>query len=282
MAITLTELFDSRETQVEEARSSIDLRYGLFGSDDDIEIRNFLEETLDADYLGLPLQRYRLSPMGSQDVWLVVATYSTHEVREDGVVSISLDTTGGTQNVKQSLETKTRVMATGKTGPAADFKGAINVSGDTINGVDIQVGGGSLTLDVRYEKNDISTADILALAKIKPYVNSEVFFGLAAGEVLYLGASGSKRGSDQWEVSFRFAISKNVRGLNTGSEFALQIEGFTTDPTFVKEGWDYAWVLYERDASNATHVLVPRTLYIERVYDRGRFYEALKIPQAFN
>ena len=31
--------------------------------------------------------------------------------------------------------------------------------------------------------------------------------GLAAGECLFLGASGSKRGEDDWEIAFRFAAS---------------------------------------------------------------------------
>lgn len=32
----------------------------------------------------------------------------------------------------------------------------------------------------------------------------------AAGEVLFLGASGSKRGEEEWEITYRFAASPNV------------------------------------------------------------------------
>ena len=49
-------------------------------------------------------------------------------------------------------------------------------------------------------------------------VNDASFKGLDAGECLFLGASGSKRGEKDWEIAFRFAGSENCAGLNTGDE----------------------------------------------------------------
>ena len=91
-------------------------------------------------------------------------------------------------------------------------------------------------------------------------VNAGVFKGFAAGEVLFLGASGSQRGQDDWEITFRFAASPNVSGLAVGP-----ITGIT------KRGWEYLWVRYA-DAEDQ-HVLVkqPIAAYVEKVYPDGDF-----------
>jgi len=48
-------------------------------------------------------------------------------------------------------------------------------------------------------------------------VNQAAFKGFAAGEVLFLGASGSKRGDGDWEITFNYAASPNVTNLPVGS-----------------------------------------------------------------
>ena len=57
------------------------------------------------------------------------------------------------------------------------------------------------------------------------------FSRLAAGECLFLGASGSKPGADDWEITFRFAASPNRTGITVGD-----IAGIS------KKGWEYLWV----------------------------------------
>jgi hypothetical protein len=47
-------------------------------------------------------------------------------------------------------------------------------------------------------------------------VNDSGFKGFAAGECLFLGAAGTKRGSGDWEIGYRFASSPNVTGLTVG------------------------------------------------------------------
>ena len=84
--------------------------------------------------------------------------------------------------------------------------------------------------------------------------------GFAAGEVLFLGASGSQRGEDDWEITFRFAASPNVTGLTIGD-----IEGID------KKGWEYLWVRYADAEDEKVLVKQPIAVYVERVYDEGNF-----------
>ena len=93
-------------------------------------------------------------------------------------------------------------------------------------------------------------------------VNNAGFKGFATGEVLFLGASGAKRGFDDWEITFRFAASPNVSGLSLGS-----INGIN------KEGWQYLWVRFsdDEDTSSSTLIKKPIAAYVEQVYEYGNF-----------
>lgn len=90
-------------------------------------------------------------------------------------------------------------------------------------------------------------------------VNNASFKGLAAGECLFLGASGAKRGSDDWEITFRFAGSPNRTGITVGG--------------ISKKGWEYLWVRYADVEDTASNTLVKRLVaaYVEKVYEEGNF-----------
>jgi hypothetical protein len=85
---------------------------------------------------------------------------------------------------------------------------------------------------------------------------------MAAGERLFLGASGSQRGTENWETTFRFAGSPNRTGIQIGS-----ITGIA------KKGWEYLWVRYadESDESARAFVKKPVGAYVERAYEEGDF-----------
>jgi hypothetical protein len=100
------------------------------------------------------------------------------------------------------------------------------------------------------------------LAALTGKTNNAAFKGFAAGECLFLFASGSKRGKGDWEISFRFAASPNKTGLTVGD-----ITGIA------KKGWEYLWVRYEDSVDVTAKALVkkPLAVYIEKVYDEGSF-----------
>ena len=101
-----------------------------------------------------------------------------------------------------------------------------------------------------------------ALFNLTGKVNNASFKGLAAGECLFLGASGSKRGVDDWEIAFRFAASPNRTGITVG-----EITGIA------KKGWEYMWVRYADAEDPAAKAIVkkPVAVYIEKVYEEGSF-----------
>jgi hypothetical protein len=169
-----------------------------------------------------------------------------------------LDTGGGTQHITQSRATVSKHAPVGETAP--DFKGAIGVTTDSVEGTDITIPVFNFA-----ETHYVPTAAVtdgykLALFNLTGKVNSAAFRGFQPGEVLFLGASGSKRGKDDWEITFRFAASLNVAGLGVGDIVGID-----------KKGWEYLWVRYADAEDENVLVKQPIAAYVEQVYQEADF-----------
>ena len=175
--------------------------------------------------------------------------------------STSFDTSGGTMHMNQSLGTSAKAP-----NDAPDFGGAIGVDGDgNVAGVDV-------TMPVfNFEETHTLAGTVVTdawkkkVAALTGTVNSSAFRGFEAGEVLFLGAAGSKRSkkaSANWEITFRFAVSANQAQLKIGD---LTIAN--------KRGWDYLWVSYKTAVAGNGKSLVkkPAAAYVEKVYPDGDF-----------
>ena len=178
---------------------------------------------------------------------------------EDNGYSISFDTTGGTQHITQSYATRERYAAQGFTAP--NHGGAIGVNDGNINGCDIIVP----TLGFCMSKQlsgVLNTGFLKMLAELTGKINATPFAGFDAGEVLFEGASGSKQGLGEWDVSYKFKASPNVQNLKIGN---IQI-GY-------KGGWEYFWVQYLEQTDNEakTNKKVPFAAYVEIVYHEADF-----------
>jgi len=196
----------------------------------------------------------------AENIWEGSVRYGKLEPPKTGDSSYQFDTGGGTQHITQSLATVGRYAPPGKTAP--DFQGAIGVTHDNVEGVDITVPVYNFS-ELHYIASSLVTGAYKAtLFYLTGRVNNAPFRGFAAGEVLFLGASGSKRGQEDWEISFKFAASPNMTGLTIGD-----ITGIA------KKGWEYLWVRYADAEDAAAKALVkrPAAVYVEKVYLDGDF-----------
>jgi hypothetical protein len=97
-------------------------------------------------------------------------------------------------------------------------------------------------------------------------VNAAAFMGFEASEVLFLGASGSRRGidaDDPWEITWKFAVSLNAVDIHVGPDITVD----------AKAGWDYLWVYYRPTTDADAKMLIPRprSAYVERIAQDGDF-----------
>ena len=142
----------------------------------------------------------------------------------------------------------------------AQLPGAIGISGDSVEGVDITVPVYSFSETHYLPAAFIDGAYKATLFALTGKINGGSFKGFAAGEVLFLGASGSQRGNEDWEISYKFAASPNMTGLSVGTLTGI-----------AKGGWQHLWVLYSDQVDQNTLIKRPIAAYVEQVYWPGDF-----------
>ena len=264
MSIVCTEKIDSR--QLTDGQSA-ELVYTIAGTADEAAALAALKATAPAALGGLKRQPVSVEPVHVDTsnpgscIWTGTAAYAPRERAEPpqtGESVFNFDTGGGTQHITQSLQTVARYPS----GTAPDFKGAIGVTHDSVEGVDITVPVYNFSETHYVPAAQVTAAYKAAVFQLTGRVNSAAFKGFATGECLFLGASGSRRGAEDWEITFRFAGSPNRTGLAVGA-----ITGIA------KKGWEYLWVRYADAEDTGSHTLVksPLGAYVERVYEEGNF-----------
>lgn len=272
MALIL-ERHTSGEATVGPDSPSADLHFSVLGTEDTLEVRALVEGTIPAVYAGLVFKNYRINHLGG-GVWEASARYG--EVNETSIEtapdpggdpaepadplpsSFTFETSGGTQHATTSLETIASHAPPGR--PVPNFKGAIGVNADGVEGVDITVPVFRFSETYAIAASAVNRGYAMVLFQLTGRTNNAPFKGFAAGEVLFLGASGSRRNSSYWEITFQFAASKNAVGLAVGDIAGID-----------KKGWEYLWVRFA-DVEDA-NVLVkqPESVHIERLYEPGNF-----------
>ena len=262
--IEVVEKFESRYIDTGED-PRVELLYNVFGTTDDVEAYAALVNASPPYYAPTSLlivarKRATLRRVGPQ-LWEGVVQYGAYgQLELPGESSFAFDTGGGTQHITQSLQTVALEAPPGKSAP--NFKGAIGATQHAVEGVDIVVPVYQFS-ETHYLLDALVTeAYKITLSLLTGKVNEGLFKGFEMGECLFLGASGSKRGTGDWEIGFRFAASPNVTDLTIGD-----ITGVN------KKGWEYLWVRYmdaTDEAANAP-VKIPQAAYVERVYEYGDF-----------
>lgn len=260
MAVEVYEKHESRRIVVHALNPSAELIYVARGSSNDAEVIAAVAAAapvlFQVDVLFLPRETITPNPVENGfDLWEVTVRYAPVQLIGEPVYAF--DTRGGTQHIQASRATK-RFPA-----DAPDFQGLIGVSnGQDVEGVDVTIPQFQFSETHILRDESVTEAYKGIVYALTGKVNSSTFRGLRAGECLFLGASGSKRGIGDWEISYYFAGSENANNLTVGP-----ITGVN------KQGWEYLWVLYEHveDVSAKRLVRRPIGVYVERVYRDADF-----------
>jgi hypothetical protein len=271
VAAIIVEKFDSGGATVGPDSPSVDLQFAVLGTELDLDVRALVEATIPAIFRGMVFQNYHIDHKGG-GVWDVSVRYGPFDTEADEAnpggppvqpadvlgPSYTFETSGGTQHITQSLETIARHAKPGKNPP--DLKGAIGVNGDSVEGTDITVPVFRFAETYSIPVALVTHGYKITVFQLTGKVNNAAFKGFAAGEVLFLGASGSRRNLDRWEITYQFAASPNAVGLQVGDMAGIN-----------KKGWEYLWVRYSDVEDQKVLVKQPESAYVERVYESGNF-----------
>jgi len=276
MSLVWVEDGDSRAATIvrrgKKATSTMTKSYKLFGTANDVEVHAAVNQQISTvgygwQYPGVAdaqlwAESYSIAFLGD-NAWQVTINYEktgAEPATPDPLKRArSFDTTGGTQH-------KTQAEAERKYGTdAPDQQKAIAVDGNGVNGVDIVVP--ALQWQESYDVPNayINATYVRGLAGLTGTTNNAAFRGFEAGEVLFLGCSGSQewdneKGSGPWSLSYRFIASKNVTGQTIGSISGIE-----------KKGHEYLWVRYEDSVSGSNLLKTPKAVYVNRVYKEADF-----------
>jgi hypothetical protein len=217
---------------------------------------------------GYPLPINQLDTEQEHDaIYEVTVTWGDQQNKNNQQPVITFDTGGESQKITQSISTPGIYPAPGETVP--DFNGAIGVTKDGIQGTDVPIACHKWT-EKRYLSDSIVTpAWRIAVTLLSHNTNAAPFRGFDVDMVQFEHVSGSRTGTDLWEVTFYFAAGPHLQNFSLG-----QVTGIS------KKAWEYLWVLYEDHNDNRSNYLVKRPIavYVEQVLWQGDF-TTLAIPQ---
>lgn len=255
MAGSISESYVSRPFTLQAfGQTGRELIYDVWDTNDEEEVRTLIEGTAPAVYLGRIIDTVEAEPI-SEFVWKGHVKY----IRYDGNNQYTFDIGGGTQKITQSYNT----VAYAPPGLIApNFQGAIGVTDDKVEGVDVVIPTYNFSETLPWEDGDITDAYKTILFNLVGTKNAAPFRNFAAGECQLMGVSGSRSGDENWYITYRFSSSPNASGLTVGT-----ITGIS------KLGWDYLWVRYADYIDGSAQQLVKRPVacYVETVVPDGDF-----------
>lgn len=263
MPASLLELFDGRSEAI-SGKLSATIPYAIIGAADEADARAAALASIPTTYNGIPRDSITLSERINATTWKVIANY----LQPDGSGgndtatlenTYTFETGGGQQNVKQSyIPIARRYSPTDTAGTLVES--AINNDGENVNGVDIVVPQFQWSETYWLSPAYVSESYKQLIAICTGRVNDRTFRGYTAGEVLFLGASGTKQGNGWWQITYKFAHSKNRTGIVIGDITVAS-----------KQGWEYLWVRYGDTVSGtgADKHLTKKAqfAYVEKVYE---------------
>ena len=269
---------DSRASDEQLDSATITFKYIVRGTKNDIVAKNYLIMKTSALYDGMRRESASIKNLGydsnTSDWWEGTVKYSWKKNDRDDenwpLPVYSFDTSGGMFKITHSIETKEKISATGEQAP--DFDGGIHVSKDKIDGVDVVIPklGFSETHHVPF--STVTGSFVKDLARATGKTNSDVFRTFAAGELLFLGCSGTKGDTDV-TLQYKFEASQNMENQKVGS---VTIES--------KQGHDYVWTYFsdQQDSLSGLTVNKLRAVYVEKIYESISFSEVLKLADHTN
>lgn len=277
----------SRTLSVSARTPSAKLAYVAVGYDDESAAWAAVAAATNFAYYGLTRQSLTINPQGG-GVWFADIDYGLGDAgtKPDGTPidgqgnpsqppaqpqrpdaneplppDFGFDTGGRTERITQSLDTvwSDYPDRSPDGDPPRDYKRAIGVTKDKVEGVEIYVPNQEWTESKRFAF--VTRKYYEDLVRLTGTVNKDPFWGFKIGEVLFLGATGRGNSESGWECGFKFAVSLRKE--------AFEICGGLTVPG--KAGWDYLWVAYGDGESNKGMVQKPIFAAVERVYEFGDF-----------
>lgn len=269
MATTALEEFDSRGWQVGD-NTTHTLTYMVYDADDSDEAYTQVLADSPGAWYGYWRQGMTGQALGG-DCWKVTVKYGSKQIPEDtddkddpvASLEINVTTRGGSAHIDSSLQTVSKYPRDAN--QEVDYHQLLNVLNDgervEIRGTDIIVPQLEFNVTRYFSRWDVHPTYLKKLYELTGKSNDAPFYGMATGEVLFMGADLQTEGVDLVRATFYFGAQPN--------ETSLTVDGITG---IDKKGWEYAWYVFKEKTSGYLGKVMRITqVNIEKVYEAGDF-----------
>ncbi len=261
------ELLDSRKW-TRGVNPSAEFRYGVYGVifDDNAELNAHIavQAASPTSFDGMNRLDIRLDKTHAEGHYEFVVDYGLLAGLDTDGNTYSLTTRGGRKRVFTSLQT---VASYAVSGTPTDHKGAINVSENGVEGVDVPDPVYNFQIGRRVAFGDMTPALKAAIRGLVGSVNHAAYTvegdTFQKGELMYLGGDINQGGSGQaFDVQHEFVAIPNKTGLSIGDMTGINAEGHF-----------YTWAQFaeEVDATSGQIANRPIAAYVERLTDYADF-----------
>jgi hypothetical protein len=249
-------------TEPEDAEAALGFQEGDLMSGSTMRcsrIRSELEEitalgdyvwNVTADFETLDGDTEELNPQDGTEIWTINGQMQQETVKY-AIKQTPMASTGGKESV-----------------PVGN---CVGLKGDgTVEGAPWGVPTTTLSVTLYKDKNAINTEYVVGCIGERGKVNSDVFYGFAAGEVRLESISIPKKMEDLWALQFDFAIRRNEAMADLPKHPAIDGGDFV----FTRDvlGWEYAWIR-EAEVVTGTNMVETKAegLYIAKFFKDSDF-----------
>ena len=265
---TVTQLFEGEKLVYNESKSrvvSATIFYKVTGASAEGEAISSASAQIPGQAYGIGLRKIEIEERLAPDVWKVHAEYqlSSGGTLHPGGRPAEIVTYSNVMHSTRRYHSMYTVHSY-SVGSVVDYHGQIDVQDGEAQGVDVYFPVATMNVSHFFTKSQMGTEFRNRLLRQKPVVNSEVFRGFEAGELLFGGVNLSQPpDSAYWRADFTFLISPNDSDVEIADWSGGTIE---------KDGWDALWIAY-RESYTDRGVKRPAQVNVEQVYHSLDFAE---------
>lgn len=154
-----------------------------------------------------------------------------------------------------------------------NFRGAIGVNGNEVEGTEIEVGAVEFSITKRWKLAVVPASYFVTLSEFtsRSPVNDDDYSIYWMGQTLtfpegslrFRGASIKQNSDAEVEITYQFAYSRGILaadGYHVGNSALI-----------TKEGHEYAWIMFRRAEDQSQTIARPQALIVEKVYPKLPF-----------
>lgn len=248
---------------------SKEVPYLVFDAANEEEALDFFQDHIEQSSGNLLLDTFSVSSRVNDSTFKITAYYTNSNATQatfsntDAEPQFQFETGGGSEHLSVSYGIIDQAPFN------AVHPGGINVDADgNVNGVDVPCPSMEFAETHYFRPSKVTTGYKKTIANLTGCINNARFRGFEAGEVMFLGASGSRNGDnrdDDWTITFKFAVKSN--------ESQIQIGDYTIPSV---RGWDYVWAQFQTEAENVegggrAQVKRVKAVFVEQIHRYADF-----------